>query len=74
MSMKADSFSLSWISDPQVFAVNRLDAVSDHDVYASAQEAEQGVSSLKRSLRGAWRMRYAECPHPGSGGVLAGGL
>ena len=41
MSMKADSFSLSWISDPQVFAVNRLDAVSDHDVYASAQEAEQ---------------------------------
>ena len=62
MSMKADSFSLSWISDPQVFAVNRLDAVSDHDVYASAQEAEQGVSSLKRSLRGAWRMRYAECP------------
>ena len=57
MSMKADSFSLSWISDPQVFAVNRLDAVSDHDVYASAQEAEQGVSSLKRSLRGAWRMR-----------------
>lgn len=50
MSMKADSFSLSWISDPQVFAVNRLDAVSDHDVYASAQEAEQGVSSLKRSL------------------------
>lgn len=62
MSMKADSFSLSWISDPQVFAVNRLDAVSDHDVYATAQEAEQGVSSLKRSLRGAWRMRYAECP------------
>ena len=70
MSMKADSFSLSWISDPQVFAVNRLDAVSDHDVYASAQEAEQGVSSLKRSLRGQAQGGL----HLQPGGVLAGRL
>ena len=44
--------------------MNRLDAVSDHDVYASAQEAEQGVSSLKRSLRGAWAHALCRMPPP----------
>lgn len=60
--MNAKEFSLSWLADPQVFAVNRLAPVSDHRIYRSAEEAHSGVSSLVRSLRGQWRMKYAACP------------
>ncbi len=60
--MNAKEFSLSWLADPQVFAVNRLAPVSDHRIYRSAEKAHSGVSSLVRSLRGQWRMKYAACP------------
>ena len=33
---------LRWLSDPTVFAVNRLDAHSDHVCYRSAAEAAAG--------------------------------
>ena len=60
--MQAENFSLSWLDDPRVFAVNRLRPYSDHAVYANAKEAQSGASSLKRSLSGEWRMQYAPCP------------
>ena len=50
--MQAENFSLSWLDDPRVFAVNRLRPYSDHAVYANAKEAQSGASSLKRSLSG----------------------
>ena len=34
---------LRWLSDPTVFAVNRLDAHSDHVCYRSAAEAAAGL-------------------------------
>ena len=57
---------LSWLTDPTVFRVNRLDAHSDHVCYASPEEAAQGETSLRQSLDGAWRFS--------SGGLLAGGV
>ena len=53
---------LSWLADPTVFRVNRLDAHSDHVCYASAEEAERGETSLRQSLDGAWR--FAWSPNP----------
>jgi len=55
-------FSLSWLSDPNVFAVNRLPACSDHDFFRSVEEAQCGETSLVRSLDGQWRAHFAICP------------
>ena len=41
---------LNWLSDPTVFAVNRLDAHSDHVCYRTVQEAAQRHSSLRQPL------------------------
>ena len=53
---------LRWLSDPTVFAVNRLDAHSDHVCYRSAAEAAAGLSTLRQSLNGAWRFAWSPCP------------
>jgi len=55
---------LSWLTDPTVFRVNRLDAHSDHVCYASAGEPARGESSLRQSLDGVWR--FAWSPNPAS--------
>lgn len=57
--MKAE---LKWLEDPRVFRVNRLDAHSDHDFYASEQEMETEVSSLRQSLDGTWKFAWSRCP------------
>lgn len=53
---------LRWLSDPTVFAVNRLDAHSDHVCCRSAAEAAAGLSTLRQSLNGAWRFAWSPCP------------
>lgn len=58
--MAALRYDLDVLTDPAVFAVNRLPAVSDHDVYASAEEAAANAGSLRISLNGQWRFYYAE--------------
>lgn len=50
--MNADLPSLSWLTDPEVFAVNRLPAHSDH------RWAVDGADAT-RTLDGAWRFAYA---------------
>ena len=55
-------YTLSYLSDPEAFAVGRLEPCSDHAVYAGVQEAETGVSSLQKRLSGTWKFRYAERP------------
>lgn len=52
----------SWLTDPTVFAVNRLDAHSDHVCYATQAEADAGVTSLRQPLDGVWRFAYSPCP------------
>ena len=57
--MKATQPILDWLYDPGVFAVNRLAAFSDHAIYSSAAEADQGKSSLAKCLDGEWKLHYA---------------
>ena len=54
--------NLSWLTDPTVFRVNRLDAHSDHVCYRSAEEAKAEDSSLRQSLNGSWRFVWSPCP------------
>ena len=56
------TFETSWLSDPTIFAVNRLPAVSDHQIYRTASEADAEMSSLVRSLDGTWKAHFALCP------------
>lgn len=53
---------LSYLADPAVFRVNRLDAHSDHVCYASAGEAHRGRTSLRQSLDGLWRFAWSPRP------------
>lgn len=57
--MKHPNFE--WLSDPAVFAANRLPAHSDHRFYQSEEQAGQmGEMPLQFSLNGAWRFAYAK--------------
>lgn len=53
--MNASHPELKWLEDPRVFAVNRLDAHSDHTWYTEAGD-------LRQSLDGAWRFAYSPSP------------
>lgn len=54
--MNASRPELSWLEDPRVFAVNRLDAHSDHTWYDDAGDG------LRQSLDGPWQFAYSPCP------------
>ena len=51
---------LSWLENPQVFQVNRLDAHSDHVCFGSLEEMERGETSLRQSLDGNWRFQWSK--------------
>ena len=53
--MNASHLELNWLEDPRVFAVNRLDAHSDHTWHTPE-------GSLRQSLDGSWRFAYSPCP------------
>lgn len=53
---------LKWLTDPQIFQVNRLDAHSDHVCYATEAEAASKTSSLYQILDGIWQFYYSENP------------
>ncbi|MGN0686013.1 MAG: glycoside hydrolase family 2 TIM barrel-domain containing protein [Gemmiger sp.] len=53
---------LCWLTDPTVFAVNRLDAHSDHVAYRTVEEVAAGRSSLRQSLDGEWRFCWSPNP------------
>lgn len=57
--MKAE---LTWLEDPEVFRVNRLDAHSDHEYYRNEKEMEAGKSSFKQRLNGTWKFAWSRCP------------
>ncbi|SNY90216.1 beta-galactosidase [Cohaesibacter sp. ES.047] len=50
---------LDWLSDPEVFAVNRLDAVSDHIAFPEETSFKNTSSPLRQSLSGQWRFHFA---------------
>ncbi len=58
---------LTWLEDPEVYAVNREKAHSDHRFYESpeameAGEAKGGAMGLRQSLDGTWKFAFAVCP------------
>lgn len=53
---------LAWLENPEVFAVKRLEAHSDHRFYESREEADCGIMKLRQSLNGTWKFSYAPKP------------
>ena len=53
-------FNTQWLADPKIYAVNRLDAHSNHKYFKNVQEAKQGKTSFIKSLNGIWKFRYAK--------------
>lgn len=68
-----ERFTTAWLSDPEVTLVNTLPPCSDHDFYATKQEAEEGVSSLVRSLDGPWKAHFAMNPAGAPDELLSSG-
>ncbi len=61
--MRAKEANLNWLSDPEVFAVNRKDAHSDHLYYETiAQARAEEAMPLRQSLGGSWYFSYAKNP------------
>ena len=73
MSIKpGDRFTPAWLADPEISLVNVLPPCSDHEFFASKQEAEEGASSLVRSLDGTWRAHFALNPAGAPDELLTG--
>lgn len=54
---------LTWLEDPEVFAVNRKEAHSDHVYYENTEEMVLGDDMpLRQSLNGTWYFSYAKNP------------
>ncbi len=54
---------LKWLTDPTVFAVNRLDAPRTMFATAARRRSDLSGSSLRQSLDGRWRFAYhSACP------------
>ena len=61
--MRANHAEISWLSNPEVFAVNRKNAHSDHLYYETLEQARtQGDMPLRQSLNGTWYFSYAKNP------------
>lgn len=55
--------SLKWLSDVEKFAVNRVEAHSDHRYYQTMEEARQGnAMDFRHNLNGTWKFSYAINP------------
>lgn len=60
---KTNEPSLAWLSNPEIFRVNRIDAHSDHLFYENREDLALGYNMpLKQSLNGKWRFSYAVNP------------
>ena len=55
-------YTLDWLTNPEVFAVNRIAAHSDHKIYANHLEADADNSSLIQNLNGTWKFAWAKNP------------
>ena len=60
--MPALRYDLSYLKNPEIFRVGRMDAYSDHDVYLTPEEASANATSLQQSLNGLWKFSYTENP------------
>ncbi len=54
------SFCLDMVKNPEIFKDNVLPARGDFKAFATDDELEEGVSSLRISLNGMWKFHYAK--------------
>ncbi|GFP78192.1 glycoside hydrolase family 2 TIM barrel-domain containing protein [Clostridium fungisolvens] len=54
--------STDWLSDTSIFAVNRIEAHSDHKYYRTEKEMNSGDMRLRQSLNGSWKFSFAINP------------
>ena len=54
--------TLDWLSNPEIFEVNRIKAHSDHKFYKTSSEFHANESSFVQNLNGKWLFSYAEKP------------
>jgi len=55
--------SIAWLSDPSIFAVNRLEPHSDHKYFVATEEAKKEEMTLRQSLNGNWKFSFALNPN-----------
>lgn len=56
--------SINWLSDLNVFAVNRVPAHSDHFYYESIDEAKnRAPMKMRYDMNGNWKFHYADNPN-----------
>lgn len=60
--MNYNTPDIKWLSDPSVFAVNRIDAHSDHKYYLSLDEVKNEEMKLRQGLNGNWKFSFALSP------------
>lgn len=60
MTAKIKNPTLDWLSDPQVFQINRLPAHADFAFYQNQAEFQSKKTSLKQSLNGTWKVHVAQ--------------
>lgn len=59
--MKSAKPELSWLGDPTVYSVNKLEPVSDHGYYPTVEAALAREETVwKQSLNGDWKFRFSE--------------
>lgn len=55
--------NLDWLSNPEIFRVNRIDSHSDHLFYEKKEDISLGYNMpLRQSLNGKWKFAYAINP------------
>jgi beta-galactosidase len=56
--------TINWLTDLNVFAVNRLPAHSDHLYYETMEEARSaGPMAMRYELNGNWKFNYSINPY-----------
>ncbi len=55
-----NDFNLDMVKNPEIFKDNVLPAHGDFKAFATDDELEEGVSSLRISLNGMWKFHYAK--------------
>lgn len=53
-------FNYEIVKDPKIFAVNRLEAHSDHICYRNESELAAGETTYRYDLNGIWKFSYAK--------------
>ncbi len=71
-NVRTPRFTPDWLSDPTIYSVGEMPIGSDHDFYASKQEAESGATSLVRSLDSPWKAHFAMNPAGAPEALLTG--